>query len=224
MVSAKRIPPRLTGLKPHPTFTVTSLLQRWADESVHPRTPFVHLANERLYRRHQFSVLLSGLWRHRGIDDPEGELPALKTFFGDNFTPEDKATFCADAEAYCRTEEGGRIMQEALDLATGFSPALTCTNWESYDIGQYPKHFMPTRHYRECSQCRHVQIEMAREDFDAACPVCSHPILPTQIRSFIEPKSFVTSSAKPNGRDPGLTRLRPPPTQEARLLSAASPR
>ena len=40
-----------------------------------------------------------------------------------------------------------------------------------YGIGQYPKHFMPTRHYRECPQCRHVQIEMAREDFDAACPV-----------------------------------------------------
>ena len=36
-----------------------------------PRTPFVHLANERLFRRHQFSVLLGGLLRHRGIDDPE---------------------------------------------------------------------------------------------------------------------------------------------------------
>lgn len=308
-----------------------------------PRTPFVHLANERLFRRHQFSVLLGGLLRHRGIDDPEGGSPALNTFFGDNFTPEDEATFCADAEAYFRTEEGGRIVQEALDLAIGLSPALACTSselvaesmkhlgecakwygerwryyhdkfmatagvvaqarenrfwayqlekwqeqlvinqfprlgflptysfpvnsvqlevltedrpghqnpwdkdiqlvrdarlgiseyapgsqviangrvWESYGIGQYPKHFMPTRHYRECPQCRHVQIEMAREDFDAACPVCSHPILPTQIRSFIEPKSFVTSSAEPNGRDPGLTRLRPPPTQEARLLSAA---
>lgn len=308
-----------------------------------PRTPFVHLANERLFRRHQFSVLLSGLLRHRGIDDPEGGSPALNTFFGDNFTPEDEAAFCADSEAYFRTEEGGRIVQQALDLASGLSPALACTNselvaefmehlgecakwygerwryyysrfqatsgvmtqarengfwahqlrkwqeqlvinqfprlgflptysfpvnsvqlevltedrpgrenpwekdiqlvrdarlgiseyapgsqviangrvWESYGIGQYPKHFMPTRHYRECPQCRHVQIEMAREDFDAACPVCSHPILPTQIRSFIEPKSLVTSSAEPNGRDPGLTRLRPPPTQEARLLSAA---
>ncbi len=308
-----------------------------------PRTPFVHLANERLFRRHQFSVLLSGLLRHRGIDDPEGGSPALKTFFGENFTAEDEVTFYADAEAYFRTEEGGQIVQEALDLATGLPPSLACTNselvaefmghlgecakwygerwryyhdkfmatagvmaqarenrfwayqlekwqeqlvinqfprlgflptysfpvnsvqlevltedrpgqanpwekdiqlvrdarlgigeyapgsqviangrvWDSYGIGQYPKHFMPTRHYRECPQCRHVQIEMAREDFDAACPVCSHPILPMQIRSFIEPKSFVTSSAEPNGRDPGLTRLRPPPTQEARLLSAA---
>src|SRR5207248_6611136 len=34
-------------------------------------------------------------------------------------------------------------------------------------------------------------------------------------------KSFVTCSDKPNGQDPGLTRLRPPPAQEARLLSAA---
>jgi hypothetical protein len=309
----------------------------------HPRTPFVHLANERLFRRHQFSVLLGGLLRHRGIDDPEGGSPSLDAFFGSSFTLEDEVSFCADAEAFFRTEEGGRKVQEALDLAAGLSPSLACTSnelvsefmthlsecakwygerwryyhekfmatagvvaqarenrfwayqlekwqeqlvinqfprlgflptysfpinsvqlevltedrpghanpwekdiqlvrdarlgiseyapgsqviangrvWESYGIGQYPKHFMPTRHYRECPQCRHVQIELAREDFDAACPVCNHPILPTQIRSFIEPKSFVTSSAEPNGRDPGLTRLRPPPTQEARLLSAA---
>ena len=103
-----------------------------------PRTPFVHLANERLFRRHQFSVLLSGFLRHRGIDDPEDGSPALNTFFGDNFTPEDEAIFCADAEAYFRTDEGGQIVQEALDLATGLPPALACTS--SGLVAEFMKH------------------------------------------------------------------------------------
>ena len=93
--------------------------------------------------------------------------------------------------------------------------------WESYGIGQYPKHFMPTRYYRECPECRHVETAEERTDFDSACPKCSRVIPGTAARAFIEPKSFVTCSDKPNGQDPGLTRLRPAPAQEARLLSAA---
>jgi hypothetical protein len=93
--------------------------------------------------------------------------------------------------------------------------------WTSYGIGEYPRHFMPTRYYRECSNCRNVEIREAREDFAGSC-ACGHAVPPGHIRAYIEPKSFVTSSAEPNGRDPGLTRLRPPPTQEARLLSAAA--
>ena len=73
-----------------------------------------------------------------GSTSPEGGSPALNTFFGDNFTPEDEATFCADAEAFFRTEEGGRIVQEALDLATGLSPALTCTSSEL--VAEFMKH------------------------------------------------------------------------------------
>ena len=86
----------------------------------------------------------------------------------------------------------------------------------------YPKHFMPTRYYRECPDCRHVETAEDRGDFDGACPKCLRSIPITAARAFIEPKSFVTCSDKPNGQDPGLTRLRPAPAQDARLLSAAN--
>ena len=96
--------------------------------------------------------------------------------------------------------------------------------WESYGIGQYPQHFMPTRFYRECPACRHVEIAEDDHDFGGACPRCNAVLPPgpsQRPRAFIEPKSFVTSSKNSDGADPGLTRLRPPPAQEARLLSAA---
>jgi ATP-dependent helicase YprA (DUF1998 family) len=310
-----------------------------------PRTPFVHLSNERLFRRHQFSVLLGGLLQHRGVADSQSGSPSLATFFGNDFCERSQATFMADAEAHFRTEDGQRRVTEALDLAHGLPPALGTTAgelvtqflsqlreccdwygqrwryyaqryeaarqaglpkqreasfwafqldkwqdqllinyfprlgflptysfpvnsvqlevlttdrpqrnvrpwehdvqllrdarlgiseyapgaqviadgrvWTSYGIGEYPRHFMPTRYYRECSNCRNVEIREAREDFAGSC-ACGHAVPPGHIRAYIEPKSFVTSSAEPNGRDPGLTRLRPPPTQEARLLSAAA--
>ena len=75
--------------------------------------------------------------------------------------------------------------------------------------------------YRECPDCRHVETAEDRTDFDGACPKCARVIPGTTARAFIEPKSFVTCSDKPNGQDPGLIRLRPAPAQEARLLSAA---
>ncbi len=322
-----------------------------------PRTPFVHLANERLLRRHQFSVLLRGLLNHRGVNETDAGSPSLKTFFGDHFSQEDEDRFLADAREWLRSEDGQAHVQEALEIPAtlptedrqkmecsaeelarqfmgdddpekqsgligccqwyghrwryyheryqaaharglpgqreatfwatqlekwqeqllinqfprlGFLPTYTfpvnsvqlevltgqrpdrnrkpwedeiqlvrdarlgiaeyapgaqvIANgrvWESYGIGEYPRHFMPTRFYRECPACRHVEIREAREDFEAACDVCGHPVMSPQIRPFIEPKSFVTCSRDHEGKDPGLTRLKPPPAQEARLLSAA---
>jgi ATP-dependent helicase YprA (DUF1998 family)/ribosomal protein S27E len=306
-----------------------------------PRTPFVHLANERLFRRHQFSVLLGGLLQHRSIGQ-DGGSPSLAAFFGEEFPDETEAMFLADCETFFTTKEGQERLSEAQDIGKDLSESLRVDDaglvkefseqlrecaawygerwryyhgrfqstagdmqqaaqnnfwakqtqkwqdqlmmqhfprlgflptysfpvdsvqlevlsgdrpgflpwereillvrdarlgiseyapgaqviaagrvWESYGVGQYPKHFMPTRHYRECPECRHVETVEDRSDFDGACPKCSRVISSTAARAFIEPKSFVTCSDKPNGQDPGLTRLRPPPAQEARLLSAA---
>jgi superfamily II DNA or RNA helicase len=308
-----------------------------------PRTPFVHLANERLFRRHQFSVLLGGLLQYRSIGQ-DGGSPSLAAFFGAEFSEEQQTIFIAECERYFTTEEGRTRMREAQDIGDrlpdslrlddaaltqtfvarlcecaawygerwryyhsrfletagdmrrssenhfwarqtqkwqdqlliqhfprlGFLPTYSFPInsvqlevlsgdrpnqfrrpweedillvrdarlgiseyapgaqviaagrvWESYGIGQYPKHFMPTRFYRECPECRHVETAEDRSDFDGACPKCSRIIPATASRAFIEPKSFVTCSDKPNGQDPGLTRMRPAPAQEARLLSAS---
>ena len=308
-----------------------------------PRTPFVHLANERLFRRHQFSVLLGGLLQYRGVGQ-DGGSPSLQELLGGDFSEERETLFIADCEKYFTTEEGRARLREAQEMGHDLAASLRVEDailtqefiaqlrecaawygerwryyhgrfqetsgdiqragenhfwanqaqkwqeqliiqhfprlgflptysfpvnsvqlevlsgnkpnqfrrpweedillvrdarlgiseyapgaqviaagrvWESYGIGQYPKHFMPTRYYRECPECRHVETAEERADFDGACPKCSRVIPVTSARAFIEPKSFVTCSDKPNGQDPGLTRLRPAPAQEARLLSAA---
>jgi len=309
-----------------------------------PRTPFVHLSNERLFRRHQFSVLLGGMLQYRSVGQEAGS-PSLAGFFGPQFSEEQQAIFIADCEQFFSTEAGRMRIGEAQDLGRdlpetihvddagllrefierlqecsawygerwryyhsrfvtssgdvqraaenhfwarqiqkwqdqlliqhfpriGFLPTYSFPVnsvqlevlsgdrqdkfrrpweedillvrdarlgiseyapgaqvvaagrvWESYGIGQYPKHFMPTRYYRECPECRHVETAEDRSDFNGMCPKCSRAIPITAVRAFIEPKSFVTCSDRPNGQDPGLTRMRPAPAQEARLLSAAS--
>jgi hypothetical protein len=332
---------------------------RHADEYLakEPRTPFVHLANARLLRRHQFSILLCGLLENRGVNEAESGSPSLKTFFGETFTDADQTQFVAEARQWLQSPDGGAYLNQAVLLPASLPPEdrekVSCTSdelvrqfigdddaeqasgligccnwyghrwryyhdryesarqrglpgqneasfwagqlrkwqeqllinqfprvgflptysfpvnsvqlevlsgerpdrsrkpweediqlvrdarlgiaeyapgaqviangrvWESYGVGEYPRHFMPTRYYRECPLCRHVEIQEARTDFNAACEICGHPIQPQEVRPFIEPKSFVTCSRDHEGRDPGLTRLRPPPAQEARLLSAA---
>lgn len=311
-----------------------------------PKTPFVHLGNERLFRRHQYSVLLSGLLKQRGAGQ-SGPAPTLEDFFGQTFQEEAEKRLIASTEAWLGSADGEKFLREAqgmLDylpadvigelrvtddeltsmfllqlteccqwygerwryyhsrwsetsgdiarrkensfwahqvekwqgqlLITQFSRlgviptysfpvnsvqleiiegqseyrrpwerdilllrdarrgiseyapgAQVVANgriWESYGIGQYPKHFMPTRYYRECGTCQHIEIYEAKEDVDPCCPRCGSPSGPRERpRPFIEPKSFVTYLRDSSGKDPGLTRLRPPPAQEARLLSSA---
>lgn len=311
-----------------------------------PKTPFVHLGNDRLFRRHQYSVLLSGLLKQRGAGQ-SGPAPILADFFGVSFSEGDQAKFLAMVEEWSASAEGKRYLQEAQGMLD-YLPAETTTElrvtddeltsmfllqlteccqwygerwryyhsrwqetsgdisrrkensfwahqvekwqgqllitqfsklgviptysfpvdsvqleiiegqteyrrpwerdilllrdarqgiseyapgaqvvangriWESYGIGQYPKHFMPTRYYRECGTCQHIEIYEDKGDVDPCCPKCGSPSGPRErARAFIEPKSFVTYLKESSGKDPGLTRLRPPPAQEARLLSSA---
>lgn len=306
-----------------------------------PRTPFVHLANERLFRRHQFSVMLGGLLQYRNTGQAGGS-PSLSEFFAKDFSPERETEMLSECEKFFDTEEGRLRVREAQEIGNDLSDSLRVDDaglvlefmdqlrecaawygerwryyharfsetagdlrqstqnafwarqtrkwedqlliqhfprlgflptysfpvdsvqlevlsgdrpgpqrpwegdillvrdarygiseyapgaqvvaagrvWESYGIGQYPKHFMPTRYYRECPECHNAEIAEDKGDFESVCPKCNKPITETA-RAFIEPKSFVTCSDKPNGQDPGLTRLRPAPAQEARLLSAA---
>ena len=94
--------------------------------------------------------------------------------------------------------------------------------WTSAGIIRYPKDFMPTRHYRVCPSCDHVGIQDSRDAFGEDCPQC----LMTwkgAYRSgrFIEPKGFLTTYHDRLGKDPGSTRLRQRPAEEARLVTKA---
>lgn len=321
-----------------------------------PRTPFVHLSNERLFRRHQYSVLLRGFMTHRGIAESGKGSPSLVKFFGEIFNEPHKDQFIAATREWLNSDIGRQALAEACSLSDGLDEELECspehlaeaflgkdkidgrcrdglagiaewyfdrwdyyyneferaraggikTNkqasfwamqldkwqdqlvinefpklgilptysfpvnsvqlevldmgeerytrtpwereiqlnrdarlglgeyapeaeviangrvWKSYGIGRYPRHFMPTRHYRECDRCRHIEVHESKDDFAPQCESCGHSP-EGKVRDFIEPKSFVTFAGESKGRDPGLVRVRPVSAQEARLLSAAPP-
>ena len=94
--------------------------------------------------------------------------------------------------------------------------------WTSGGIVRYPNEFMPTRHYRVCDSCGHVGIEDCRDDFGPRCPQCGQEWTGARRRGdFIEPKGFLTTYDGRQGRDPGSTRVRQRPAEEARLVTRA---
>lgn len=75
-------------------------------------------------------------------------------------------------------------------------------------------------YYRICPSCNHVQLHDDREGFDEICPQCGAGQQGLKVR-FIEPFGFLTSYTGRMGRDPGSSRLRVRPVDEARLLTRA---
>ena len=76
--------------------------------------------------------------------------------------------------------------------------------------------------HRICATCQHADIHNDRDDFGENCPQCGARAGGPR-RAFVEPVGFLTSYADRQGRDPGATRLRVRPVDEARLLTRARP-
>jgi hypothetical protein len=91
--------------------------------------------------------------------------------------------------------------------------------WESAGLAHYPKAFMPERYYTACKECFHVDIGDLPDEIPSACSNCGYAE-GRQKRRFLEPQGFVTSYAEHRGRDPGTSRLRAKPADEARLIAA----
>lgn len=89
--------------------------------------------------------------------------------------------------------------------------------WESAGLVRYPRMFMPEEPYRACPACHHVDVAVAREDLPEVCSNCGSDS-GRQIRTFVEPRGFVTQYRDRSGRDPGLVRKRERPADEARLI------
>jgi hypothetical protein len=92
--------------------------------------------------------------------------------------------------------------------------------WTSRGIGFYPKHFMPERYYKVCPSCRNVEIGESLELVPITCPKCQQAMAGFP-RAFIEPRSFVTSVHESQGKEPGMTRVRPPVAMETQLVTSA---
>lgn len=91
--------------------------------------------------------------------------------------------------------------------------------WESAGLAKYPKAFMPTRWYAACPECFHVDVGDTPQDLPDACSNCGSSD-GRRKRMYVEPKGFVTSAANSKGRDPGSSRRRVRPADEARLIAA----
>jgi len=94
--------------------------------------------------------------------------------------------------------------------------------WESAGLAHYPKAFMPTRYYSACRACFHVDIGETSDALPGECSNCRETENRDR-RPFIEPHGFITSAAQHLGRDPGSTRVRAKPADEARLIAAPAP-
>lgn len=106
-----------------------------------PRTPFVHLGNARLYRRHQFSVLLSGLLAGLGLDAPSlqiGQLFGLPQITSTRegglgpaegvpatFTEEEEQGFVKRVRDWVQSHESQHYRDLAINLLDALGAALT---------------------------------------------------------------------------------------------------
>ena len=99
--------------------------------------------------------------------------------------------------------------------------------WTSAGITRRTTHgggnvWMENGFHRVCATCQHVEIQHEWDAFGEKCPQCgARP--GSQRRSFVEPVGFLTSYEDRAGRDPGASRLRVKPVDEARLLTRAQP-
>ena len=76
--------------------------------------------------------------------------------------------------------------------------------------------------YRVCSKCQHPEIVQDQQEFSDSCQQCGE-MFGQSPRYYTEPLGFLTSYEGRTGRDPGNSRLRSKPVEEARLVTRSAP-
>ena len=75
--------------------------------------------------------------------------------------------------------------------------------------------------YRVCPKCQHPEIIQNQQEFNGSCQQCGE-MFGQPARYYIEPLGFLTSYEDRTGGDPGSSRLRSKPVEEARLVTRAA--
>ena len=129
------------------------------------------------------------------------------------------------ANPYGASDTGLQLDRTALLAISEYAPGAEVVAggriWTSAGIIRYPQAFMPERWYRVCVACKYVEIVDDRELFPPTCPQCRSSWTARFQGRFIEPKGFLTAYSERDGKDPGSTRVRQRPPEEARLLTPA---
>ena len=90
--------------------------------------------------------------------------------------------------------------------------------WTSAGLAYYPRTFMPREWYAACPECHHVDTGLDFHDLPLTCSHCGATAGRLR-RAYLRPRGFVTGYAERNGKDPGTTRRRERPADEARLIT-----
>lgn len=90
--------------------------------------------------------------------------------------------------------------------------------WTSRGLTRSPRQFMPREWYIACPACHHVDVDITSDGLPAACGNCGTTEKRLR-REFLSPTGFVTSYGERTGQDPGQTRRKERPADEARLLT-----
>lgn len=133
-----------------------------------------------------------------------------------------------------RTEENERALQLDRDAAMAiaeYAPGAEVVAggriWKSAGIARTSRLgqkdvWLDRGFHRICPVCQHAEKHDDWEKFESNCPQCGNT-LPKLQRQYIEPVGFLTSRAEREGKDPGVSRLRERPVDEARLLTKPRP-
>lgn len=135
----------------------------------------------------------------------------------------DRRRGAAAPEQWLTGQDALQLERSATLAITEYAPGAEVVAggriWTSAGIARYARDFMPRREYQLCHNCQHVHVARAEENLPERCPQCHSEHCRKGV--FIEPRGFVTSYAERTGRDPGASRLRQRPAEEARLVTHA---
>ncbi|MGM0608261.1 MAG: DEAD/DEAH box helicase [Candidatus Muiribacteriota bacterium] len=94
--------------------------------------------------------------------------------------------------------------------------------WTSRGVAFSPRDFMPDRYYFICTRCQHAELKEHKDNIDYVCLNCGFKNPKNNfVRTFIEPKGFVTSYHEKEGKDPSKNRIRRQYAEEAKLITLA---
>lgn len=186
------------------------------DEEQRHRASNRHAAKMREKKQFLDQYLVTSLSRSAVIPTYSFPVHSIRLEIAETRRSADESRFAQDASLQLDRDAALAISE----YAPGAEVVAGGRIWTSRGIVRRAKEYMPDQYHRICEQCGHPEIHFLREDFGPTCEQCAG-VPQALISKFIEPTAFLTSLDEREGRDPGSSRLRMRPTDEARLLTKA---
>lgn len=192
------------------------LITEAVDEEQRLKASQRHAAKMREKRQYLDQYLVTVLSRSAVIPTYSFPVHSIRLEISESRTTPDANIFAQDASLQLDRDASLAIGE----YAPGAEVVAGGRIWTSRGIVRRSKEYMPDRYYRICKSCGHPEIHDDWQQFGDQCEQCSGDPQ-NQANKFISPTAFLTSFEERKGRDPGSSRLRARPVDEARLLTRA---